>query len=181
MSLETTISEKKHVPKATQSAVLLDYMEFGRYEYDNWSITCPSGNNVDEAILSPGLEQEFALNKSPNSPSIYMERMSSITGLKGTFNFIDSQKVSSFLFENFFLVDIIEEGYPIIKEIFGVLPLCLELHEDPEEDFRELFLIIKSSNSPQDDLELLNKLDESWFLDVLDKTDNKFNITVESI
>jgi len=86
----------------------------------------------------------------------------------------------SFLKENEFLVKILKEAHKNIETIFGAsVNLCLKLCADPEEDFEELFVVIKSTHNSEEALHLLSKLDESWFLKVVDSTRGKLNITVE--
>ncbi|CAD6493976.1 MAG: hypothetical protein CHKLHMKO_00594 [Candidatus Argoarchaeum ethanivorans] len=54
-----------------------------------------------------------------------------------------------------------------IFSIFGKnVFLYLELNRDYEEDFEGLFIIIKTNLSPEDSLNLLDRFDEGWWLDV---------------
>jgi len=86
----------------------------------------------------------------------------------------------SFLKENEFLIEILKEAYKTIETIFGAsVTLYLKLCADPEEDFEELFIVIKSTHNSEEALHLLSKFDESWFLKVVDSTRGKLNITVE--
>jgi hypothetical protein len=52
---------------------------------------------------------------------------------------------------------------------------------DPEEGSEELFIVIKTSLSTKLARNLLNKLVNNWFVDIMDKVNNKLNITEETI
>jgi tetratricopeptide (TPR) repeat protein len=66
-----------------------------------------------------------------------------------------------------------------IRHVFGNdIALELELHHDPEEDFEGLFITIKTNLSPEDSLNLLDKLDEEWWLYVNDDISNILEIMV---
>ena len=107
---------------------------------------------------------------------------SQIASIEDIYNFANREDIMSFLKTNRFLIKILKEAYENIKTIFGAsVYLYLELCADPEEDFEELFIVIKSTHDSEEALHLLDKLDKSWFLRVVDSTQGKLNITVESI
>jgi len=56
--------------------------------------------------------------------------------------------------------------------------LYLELNRDYEEDFEGLFIVIKTNLSPEDSLNLLDRFDEEWWLDVNDDIGNILEIMV---
>ncbi|GFP27741.1 hypothetical protein HKBW3S43_00562 [Candidatus Hakubella thermalkaliphila] len=62
-----------------------------------------------------------------------------------------------------------------------VVNIHLELHRDPDEDFEELFVVIETNLSPELSLDLLDRFDEEWFLDIADKTEGKLNVTVRPL
>lgn len=69
-----------------------------------------------------------------------------------------------------------------IRRVFGDgIVLELELHHDPEEDFEGLFIAIKTNLSPEDSLNLLDRLDEEWWLDVNDDISNILEIMVKPV
>ena len=90
-------------------------------------------------------------------------------------------------FRNFFithnqLINILLEAPKWIKKIFGEsVRIHLRVHADPEEDYEELFIVIKTSLKPEEALNRLNALDEEWFIKVIDKTGGYLNITEEAI
>lgn len=66
-----------------------------------------------------------------------------------------------------------------IRRVFGNdIALELELHHDPEEDFAALFITIKTNLSPEDSLNLLDRLDEEWWLYIDDDISNMLEIMV---
>jgi hypothetical protein len=90
--------------------------------------------------------------------------------------------IVSFIVEHSFLLSLLLEAYKHIYRIFGRgVKLQLELNRDPEENFDELFIVIKSSYSAEEAQERLNKLDQVWFLNILNKVQGKLNITEEPL
>jgi hypothetical protein len=81
---------------------------------------------------------------------------------------IENQKsVFEFLKENKILISLLDESLLKIKEIFNesIQELCLDLHEDTEEDIITLFLIVKTNLLPKDGLSRLDRLENDWLLD----------------
>ena len=103
----------------------------------------------------------------------------------GVLKFPEGEKktaIVSFIVEHSFLLSLLLEAYKHIYHIFGRgVKLQLELNRDPEENFDELFIVIKSPYSPEEAQERLNKLDQVWFLNMLDKVQGKLNITEEPL
>ena len=72
------------------------------------------------------------------------------------------------------------EAHREIRRVFGNdIVLELELHHDPEEDFEGLFITIRTNLSPEDSLNLLDRLDEEWWLYVDDDISNILEIMVK--
>jgi len=94
----------------------------------------------------------------------------------------NEEKIISFIKEYPFLLSILLEAPREVKRIFGEnVPLGLELHHDPEADFEELFIVIKSTCSAEKARELMDKLGEEWFLNLIELTNNKLSITEEPL
>ncbi len=98
----------------------------------------------------------------------------------------NSKKLEEFLLKNSKLTEILLATIIFaekkIKEIFGhKVELHLRIHEDPEEDWEEILIVIKSSCDAKTSRKLMDKLDEEWFLDVMPKLDNKLCITEEPL
>lgn len=71
-------------------------------------------------------------------------------------------------------------------EIYRIFPrddinLEFDLHHDPEEDYDELFVVIKSPYAPQKARALMDRLGDEWFLHIMCKTKNKLCITEEPL
>ena len=68
------------------------------------------------------------------------------------------------------------------KKIFGEsIKIDLRVHFDPEEDYEELFVVLKTSLKPEEALSRLDVLDDEWFINVVDKTGGFLNVTEEVI
>jgi ADP-ribosylglycohydrolase len=131
-----------------------------------------------DGMLSESLSK--AVSQILVSESGAEELNSQIVSIESIYNFANRQGIVSFLKENEFIVRILKEAHKNIETIFGAsVNLYLKLCADPEEDFEELFVVIKSTHNSEEALRLLSKLDESWFLKVVDSTQGKLNITVE--
>ncbi len=111
------------------------------------------------------------------------ERQEEFARLPQFYKVLNEDKVISFLKDNPFLFPILVEAP---REIYRIFPkedikLELELHHDPEEDFDELFVVIKSPYTPQKARELMDELGEKWFLSIMYQTKNKLCITEEPL
>jgi len=76
----------------------------------------------------------------------------------------DKKELESFVIKNQ-LMNVLWEAVPHIRRIFGsAAQLYLELSDDPEGDFREIFIVIKTNYEINKALRLLDLLDQEWFL-----------------
>jgi len=93
----------------------------------------------------------------------------------------NEEKIMSFIRKRH-LLGILLEAVREIRRVFGKeILLELELHKDPEEDFEGIFIIIKTKRPPEESLNLLDRLDEEWWLDMDDDISNKLEIMVRPI
>ncbi|HIP90110.1 MAG TPA: hypothetical protein EYH22_00985 [Candidatus Nanopusillus sp.] len=92
--------------------------------------------------------------------------------------FTQSNEIRDYILSNEFLIPLLLEAFEKIYEIFGEVPLYLELHRDPE-GWDELFIVIKTSGTPEQLIALENKLIDEWFIHILDDTKGKLNIIGE--
>jgi len=76
------------------------------------------------------------------------------------------EEVNYFLFDRKHLLDILLIIPRQIQHIFGDVLLELQVVKDPEEDYEGLFIIIKSHFPPKKSLDLLERMEEEWWLDV---------------
>ena len=101
-----------------------------------------------------------------------------INFLEHLYIFTQSDEIRDYILSNEFLIPLLLEAFEKIYEIFGEVPLYLELHRDPE-GWDELFIVIKTSGTPEQLIALENKLIDEWFIHILDDTKGKLNIIGE--
>ena len=96
------------------------------------------------------------------------------------FSFENQFAILSFVLKHYFLKDALKEAQTAINSVFGEYEyeLSLELDIDPEEGFEVLFIIISADLSPIELLELLNKFDEQYWLDIDSSIRNLLEVTV---
>jgi hypothetical protein len=113
--------------------------------------------------------------------SIILKREKDIEYLSQIYDFSDPHEIKGFLLRNHFLIDLVLEANEKISEFFGTdIKKALEITTDPDENFEELFIVIKSNYSAEKARTLLNSLMDEWFLDVIDRTRGLLNITEET-
>jgi hypothetical protein len=92
------------------------------------------------------------------------------------------KRIEEFLKGHDYLYPILKEAKERIISIFGKgVQICLELHHDPEENWDEIFIVIKSSCSPEEGIMLENRLAEEWFLERMKETRGRLNIIEEPL
>jgi hypothetical protein len=74
-----------------------------------------------------------------------------------------NEKIVTYLLGHQYLIPILREAKNQIKRFFGDVLVILELEEDPEEDWKELFGIIKVQIPMGKALQLQEKFYEEWF------------------
>jgi len=89
----------------------------------------------------------------------------------GFYILANPHEIKEFLFAHEYLLDFLFEARERILEYFGhlVQSIFLELHQDPEEDFEELFIIIRSELPLEKAFSLLAQLDQQWWLHIDEK------------
>lgn len=129
-------------------------------------------------------EQQKTFEEERRSLFKLLEPQRHLDKVWDTYRFRDGGEASAiaqFLMQHTFLLSLLVEAPEQMEGIFGLdARLFLELDEDPEENFDELFIVIETDRDQEDALALLSKLDDTWFLKVLPKTRNLLNITVET-
>lgn len=113
--------------------------------------------------------------------SITLQTLKWIEILEKSYIFNNPKEIKRFILANMYLIEILLEAPQHIYQIFGNFPIYLELHHDPEEDWDELFIVIKTNYPPDKAVELEEKLFEEWFIKVLKKTNGKLNFTEEPL
>lgn len=110
----------------------------------------------------------------------YLNEMSNATAIEyldNLYKLDNPNEIKAFISQNSFLIKIIYDAKVQIDKYFGQVTTHLQLHKDPEEGWDELFIIIKSPNNVEKTVELEEKLADDWFLDIMDATKGKLNIT----
>lgn len=113
--------------------------------------------------------------------SVSLRPLKHIELLECFYVFENPVKVRLFLWVHTYLIDILFEAHRWIRKIFGTVNMHLEPHTDPEENVEELFIVIESPLSPKAALDLLDQLDNEWFLDIVDRTHGNLNVTVRCV
>jgi len=108
--------------------------------------------------------------------------MTDITSLRRLFDFRDRSAVTSFLQENPVLYSILPTAYYNVSSYFGKgTPVVLEVFSDPEEEYQQLFLQIRT-RLPADDAERrLDALYDGWWLDVVPMLGHTMAIDIELV
>jgi GTPase SAR1 family protein len=100
--------------------------------------------------------------------------------LEQMYDFRKSIEISRFLEANPFLMPLLEEAYAHIRKYFPSSQLILEVVADPEAlDEEQLVIFIVVKHDPDEASEVLNQLDEDWWLDAMERTQDKLCITLE--
>lgn len=101
--------------------------------------------------------------------------------LEEIYSFRNDAAVQRFLYSYPQLAKVLLEAHVYLKKHFGPEPqVTLEVVSDPEvEGWDELFAYILTSLPVDEALARLNRLDEEWFLDQLDRVDGLLNFNLE--
>ncbi len=100
--------------------------------------------------------------------------------LKQLYLFRNVEEVQNFLEANSFLVSLLKEGYSHIKKYFPYSRVFLEVVTDPEAfDEKQLVAFIVVEQDSDDASEALDQLDEDWWLDAMERAQDKLCVTLE--
>lgn len=113
--------------------------------------------------------------------STVLEQERWIESLAGLYSFDDGVSVGRFLRENPFLLTLLMETRKKIQEYFGLeVEATLEVFTDPEaEDSRELFVLIHTGLSSDEEANLLESFYDEWWLDALPAAQGKLVVSAE--
>ena len=109
------------------------------------------------------------------------ERMASLADL---YRFNDREAVTGFLHRHDFLVELLIEAREHIRTHFGPdTPAALEVFHDPEGEHGEpdLLALIETTLPPEEALMRLDRLDETWWLEALPRSQFILTITLRFI
>lgn len=103
--------------------------------------------------------------------------------LEGIYSFRDAGAMRSFLKAHLQLIEVLFQAHVHLQKHLGPDPQVeLAIITDPEvEDMDELFAYILTSLPVDEALARLDRLDEEWFLDQLDRVDGRFNFNLEFV
>jgi hypothetical protein len=77
-------------------------------------------------------------------------------------------------------IPLLREAYTHIRKYFLSSKLFLEVVADPEaKDEEQLVVFIAANHDPDEASEALNRLDEDWWLDAMERAQDKLSITLE--
>ncbi len=131
------------------------------------------GIGIQEKSIKPPAVQYATLLDVIESQRLH--RLEEIYSLR------DAATVRRFLHVCPQLVEVLLEARVHLQKYFGPDPqVTLEVISDPEaESIDELFAYIHTSLPVDEALARLDRLDEEWFLDQLDRIDGQFNFNLE--
>jgi hypothetical protein len=106
-----------------------------------------------------------------------------LEALKQSYKFCEENFVSSFLRKNRFLIPLLREIPEKLYDYFGKnqkLALKVSFESDSPQ-LSELWILILTELPTTEAFPILEKFDEEWWLENLDRTDCKLNISLEYI
>lgn len=124
---------------------------------------------------------EYHSPKELIDTSITLQPQRKIEELENLFIFDNPIEIKNFLLANNYLIEILFEAPGHIYRIFGQVPIHIELHHDPEENWGELFIVVKSTSKPEEAVMLEERLAKEWFLTRIKDTKGKLNIIEEPL
>ena len=142
------------------------------------SRTEPRKNWSDLTVfLHDNLEVKGALEKHDNLTlaSSVIESQS----LEQLYAFRKPTETLHFLEANPFLVPLLQEAYANIRKYFPYSEIFLEVVTDPEAFEKQLVVFISVEQNPEEASQALDQLDENWWLDAMERAEDKLCITLE--
>ncbi|MCI0692344.1 hypothetical protein L0337_10125 [candidate division KSB1 bacterium] len=99
--------------------------------------------------------------------AVLPERQNDADFLSSLYAFNNDGEIRKFLQRHDQLSQHLVEAHQQIKKIFreNAVQVSLEYAHDSEENFEGLFAIVKTDLSPERALDLLDRLDDEWFLE----------------
>lgn len=141
----------------------------------------PQFEQLNYEALTPVSIPDFYNPKKISETSKTLQPFEWVKKLENIYIFKNPKDIKDFLLTNDYLIEILFEAPQYIYRTFGKFPVYLELHHDPEEDWDELFIVIKTNYPPDKAVELEEKLFEEWFEKVLSKANVKLNFSEEPL
>lgn len=146
------------------------------------------GFGIELCLWANTVQEEFYWGHQPAlwnavSDLVAARPQSDALGILDTkYVFSDRLIVLRFLAKNKHLIPILFDAPSKVQSIFEVeVQLVLEVLRDPEERTEELFLLIKSNLNASESRAKLDQLVDVWFLDIMDSTEGKMNISEDAL
>ncbi len=158
-----------------QTSIFINENSTSFLEEPDFSLTRENPDIPNTHLLKPQQENEYL------ETSIYWGIHELINLLEKNYNFENAQEIKPFLFSNADLLPILIEAPSYIYQVFGRVPIYLELHSDPEEDWDELFIIIKTNLSAEESIKYEKELFDKWFCKIINKVGTRLNFTEEPL
>jgi hypothetical protein len=137
------------------------------------------GDSVESTIILPPID--FSRNYKKET-SVFLKKLNDIKLLESLYIFKNPEEIKKFLLVYDYLIDYLFEAYDQIRGIWGEnIEVYLEYDIDHEEEWDELFIVIKSLYPAEKAIELERKLFDEWFVHIMDKLNNKLNFTEEPL
>ncbi|MBA2606916.1 MAG: hypothetical protein H0U96_08630 [Acidobacteria bacterium] len=114
---------------------------------------------------------------------IHAKTLEQINVLAREYEIRNAPEVALFLRENNFLLDLLEDIPSKLKKFFGSKSkLALELLSEPDfPSSREIFVLVLTEEEAEQARNKMNKFDEKWWLEQLDRARCKLNVSLEYI
>ena len=136
-------------------------------------------NNLEKNGLSRLVEPTFfdiRVNEQSSRPRLETHQLEQV------YIFREKVEILQFLEERQFLIPLIKDAYTNIRNYFPVSDLFLEVVIDPEiANERQLVIFIAIKENAEGASEALDKLDEDWWMDTMDRAQGSLCITLEFI
>lgn len=148
----------------------------------------PSIDQIELAKMHPSQKERVfvpldSLRQFQEESSIFLKPIKDIELLEHSFTFNKPIEIKRFILAHNYLIEPLFEAYEQIKRVFQgqIIDLCLDYEKDPEEDFEGLFILVKTSLSPEASIDLLDIFDEEYWLAVDDKISNILEVMVRPL
>jgi len=151
----------------------------------NWQV------NVGMGMFSPQIRQKSQEGSQrelynqlfkTERKSLWPELADRIRELEHLYIFSNVNEIREFINKHNYIIDILFEGQMRINEIFGNdIEKYLEITIDPEENYKELFIVIRSNYNSKKARKLMDRLDNEWFISRIKQTKGKLCITEEPL
>lgn len=173
------------------------------FDFSGWGngVSTKTDRKINEEVIpiQPKIQKDSKFNSPSNStygfarnqsltPEQIAEKQaesinSGINDLRSKFEITNFEEVKNFLTKNRFLVSVVEEIPSKIYQYFGSSQrLTLQVLYEP--DFprsNELWIHILTELSAKEALPTLERFDEEWWLENMDKSDGRLNITLKFV